>query len=369
MRTLLPLLLGVGCTGEPDVQTTTDGNITTTRTTTTTNSSGLAIVDVEIPDSSTVMMVTASSDAELAVEQVLDPSGAAVLSWSDWYDAYSLTSAIYVEGNDTVLNWPVRIEDGPLSAGTWQVEIAAVAASGNSYSYISDAELDVTIQTRADDTFSEGTVSVELIFADGVGEDSAVVSATEEAVARWRDIWQDYGLSLELTYYDSTIDADLTDLSSSGSVGIAELSASGADVDMMVLIGETIGGDVSVYGISGGIPGPLVESPRAAVVISWLANAGSDGTFSEDDIRLYGETLAHEVGHYMGLFHPVEDGWQYWDALDDTAECDSASSCESSLGDNLMFPYPVCKSWTSCTHQDQLSGGQQGVSHRYVGTD
>jgi hypothetical protein len=73
-------------------------------------------------------------------------------------------------------------------------------------------------------------------------------------------------------------------------------------------------------------------------VVGWLANAGGDGTFSDGDIALYGEVLAHEVGHFVGLCHPVERGYDYWDALDDTPECRSVSSCESILGMNLMFP-------------------------------
>ncbi len=237
---------------------------------------------------------------------------------------------------------------------------------GSGY-YAGYEDLSVVAQTRSDDNLSSGTVNIEIIFAQGVGSDDAVVSATEQAVARWEDIWADAGLAVSISWYDSDLDPALTDLSEGGSDVISDLSAEGTDADVMVLIGETIGSYDDVYGISGGIPGPLTESPRAAVVISWLTNAGSDGSFSDDDIRLYGETLAHEVGHYTGLFHPVEDGWQYWDALSDTSDCGSASACESDLGDNLMFPYPVCD-WEECVHQDNLSAGQQGVMHRYTGT-
>jgi hypothetical protein len=65
------------------------------------------------------------------------------------------------------------------------------------------------------------------------------------------------------------------------------------------------------------------------------------------DTNLMGETIAHEIGHQLGLFHVTEeDGIQ--DVLEDTAECKmdrdadhdnslSAEECERHGGHNLMF--------------------------------
>ena len=78
-----------------------------------------------------------------------------------------------------------------------------------------------------------------------------------------------------------------------------------------------------------------------------------------------GETMAHEVGHYTGLYHPVESNYRAWDALDDTPECTRRRDCEDALGDNLMFPYSICDA-TSCLVTDQLSADQEGVLQRYV---
>lgn len=81
------------------------------------------------------------------------------------------------------------------------------------------------------------------------------------------------------------------------------------------------------------------------------------------------ETIAHEVGHYLGLFHPVEDGFTYWDYLDDTEECTNRTNCEDVLGTNLMFPYPICAVYNACDPQDQLSAKQVGVIQHYVGVE
>ena len=79
-----------------------------------------------------------------------------------------------------------------------------------------------------------------------------------------------------------------------------------------------------------------------------------------------GETMAHEVGHFMGLFHPVEQTFDRWDACDDTPNCASAAECEGVLGNNLMYPAPVCD-FTSCIEQDQLSDVQVEILQRYTG--
>ena len=85
---------------------------------------------------------------------------------------------------------------------------------------------------------------------------------------------------------------------------------------------------------------------------------------------MFGETLAHEIGHYSGLFHPVEcdyDCTLEWDALADTPECMGWRDCEAELGTNLMFPYPVCDFY-GCTPAGDLSAAQVGVWQRYTGT-
>ena len=110
----------------------------------------------------------------------------------------------------------------------------------------------------------------------------------------------------------------------------------------------------------------LAAMPRGIVVVGWWANAGPDGNFSENDIQLYGETLAHEVGHYVGMYHPVEWSYASWDALDDTDACTNMRDCEAALGGNNMFPYPICGPG-GCRRQSDYTSDQGGVMLRYTG--
>lgn len=79
-----------------------------------------------------------------------------------------------------------------------------------------------------------------------------------------------------------------------------------------------------VLGLAGGIPGPLcVGGPRSGVVLS--LQAAPQGL-------LLGRAMAHEIGHYLGLFHSSEEHLSgqsaVHDNLPDTPEQDP---------DNLMF--------------------------------
>jgi hypothetical protein len=108
-------------------------------------------------------------------------------------------------------------------------------------------------------------------------------------------------------------------------------------------------------------------SPRASISVSWARHAGVDGVFDLNEVSFLATTMAHEVGHYAGLFHPVEIGWTYWDPLADTPDCTSESNCVNRLGTNLMFPYNLCDGY-GCELSVDLTRDQADVMHLYPGT-
>jgi hypothetical protein len=350
------------------VDSSTDGDLSTTRTSILTGSStGIAQVPVQVGSDTQSFLVTAKADTYVAVEGIYDPDGEAVLYWEDWTGVRSVTGAFEIGGAETTVQWPIRPEDGKLDAGEWTVEIGAYEEQGGNLYYSPGETLDVTIQQKVDGSFEGGVVRVNIVYADGLSGEAEVVRGVEQGVERWNEVWGAYGLSVEEEYFESSIDSDLAFPGYGMGSDYESVAEEGDNDDLTVIIGETIDGSSDYYGVAGSIPDTLVATKRAVIVISWLANAGNDYAFSDADVQLFGETLAHEVGHYMGLFHPVEDGWQWYDAIDDTAECTSANTCQNQLGDNLMFPYPVCD-FTSCLAQDQLTDAQNGVKQRYTGT-
>lgn len=105
--------------------------------------------------------------------------------------------------------------------------------------------------------------------------------------------------------------------------------------------------EANLKAISGNIPGPLAFPPSVAagIVLSLEAHTGADGELDE---VLLGETIAHEIGHYLGLRHLSEANGETFDSLGDTPECDAsndtdedgvvdADECADFGGDNLMF--------------------------------
>jgi hypothetical protein len=112
--------------------------------------------------------------------------------------------------------------------------------------------------------------------------------------------------------------------------------------------------------MSGGLPGPL-----------GMHGTGSSGiAISTDMMRgnaeMLGRTLAHEIGHYLGLFHTSELDGSVADPLFDTPECWldadadgdglSVADCAEYGADNLMF-------WAKTTGT-QLTPQQREVLQR-----
>ncbi len=335
----------------------------------TSNGRGILEVDFEVQEGERFQVVQ-SGDRNNGVyftEELIDPDGNTVLTWEDWTGSeYSLTSAVYGAEFANTLNWPVREEDGPVAAGVWTLVGDTLDAS---YRQEADQDVEVTIFYRKDLAEDVGTVHSIIAYCEGVREDEEVVLGVEAAVAYWTELYASWGITLTTEYADIAVDPSLPD-TYLGVDEYKELLEQQVDYPLLMVIGEEIAGDAYIYGEAGGIPGPMLATEISAVELSWLAHAGQNGKFSDEEVLLMGETMAHETGHFLGLFHPAEyPNWDYWDALDDTEECTSYSDCEDDLGDNLMFPYPVCTSIVDCLRQDRLSDQQVGILQRYVGVD
>ncbi|MEQ1567669.1 MAG: hypothetical protein ABMA64_18655 [Myxococcota bacterium] len=333
------------------------------KSTQTSNGSGRMKVEVEVPEGAVSFQVTGTSSLFVSFEEVVDPQGRSALDWTDWvYSDESITLSFYPLRNTTALNWPIRGKDGPLTPGTWTVWMAT---TNSSYQYVPDVKVDLTTELKFDPEPNEGHYSVQIVWADGVDDDQKVVNAVEAATERWAEVWAKSGLTLDVHYATSKLDPDLS-FTYSGDPAVEKVADKKADGELQLIVGETVFGEDYIFGVSAGIPGTIEPTEHTFVVLSWLTHAGVDGKFDDDEIRLMGETMAHECGHYTGLFHPVEATYNAWDALADTDKCTRGSTCDDVLGSNVMYPYPLC-TFVSCDPQGQMTEDQGEVMNNYVG--
>ena len=293
---------------------------------------------------------------------LLSPRGAAELVASDrWELDENLTNAVFATPL-TTLQWPIGGLTAPLDPGRWTARLA-----------VSTVDVDVDVALWLGPAPSEGTVALDVVVLGAMASEPALRAAVDAAVSHAATLWEVAGLTLQPTVRAET--ESVGALAVPGEDGDAARylawSESRPERAITVVIAESLDAGLPILGISGGIPGPLAASSRSAVAVAGLAIAGRDRAFDAEETRLFGETIAHELGHYVGLYHPFElpSGSEVtaWDAVADTERCATARACEAALADQLMYPTPVCdvglsSACVAWVPQSVLTEGQAAVA-------
>jgi hypothetical protein len=99
-----------------------------------------------------------------------------------------------------------------------------------------------------------------------------------------------------------------------------------------VVVVRNIGGS-EPSGYSMGLPGPFdADRANAAVLVSTSAYTDADNLL---DVEGMASTIAHEIGHYLGLYHTSESSGTQHDPIPDSPMCDG-SVCSQEFEDNIM---------------------------------
>lgn len=216
----------------------------------------------------------------------------------------------------------------------------------------------LTVQTAASEwcyytipQAKEGTtllLNVYLIGIDGVTAGTAASNSNlEQVIANVASIYRKMGIRVEVANY---IDAEksvsdlystLRDFNDIYNL-VATSTATGTtkedvlSVNVFLINDFNISEAPGILGISTGIPGMagLHGSSGSGLVFS-AASLGSDN-------RQLGQTMAHEIGHYLGLRHTTEHSFLGHDPITDTPECidpNLATLCADSS--NFMFAFAL----------------------------
>ncbi|MCA9495098.1 MAG: hypothetical protein KC621_34455 [Myxococcales bacterium] len=369
MRWAAVLAVLVGCAPEPTTSETgtepevrVDGMLTTTTWSTRSDQDGEVDVPIEVGDATTSLMVSLSTTQERPILlQLIDPSGEVVLDERDWRGDEKLTHAFDVLRKTNALNWPVRRTDEPLWAGTWHAIWASEHQEGGRNP---DDGVDLVVMTKDDPDPAQATITVRLVWADGVELGVGHEAAVQAAVQTWQRDWAAYGLSVDATFHTSDMDPTLP-FTANGDLAVEAIAAEVADPgDIVVFLGDSMVYKPGVFGTGPNTPGTPYPGEYHFVAVALDMFIDPSGAISTDLARLLSETLSHETAHFMGVPHVVESDWARYDALPDTPRCTTEATCESQAGRNLMFPFSQCK--PSCPVRT-LTPDQVGVLQHYVG--
>lgn len=323
---------------------------------------GTAKVTVDVLDGFTALQFVADVPApyQVHVRTVEAPGRVPVFSSAEWNDnPRSKTNAGFVSSVAT-LDWPILLEDPPLVPGRWKFELGVV---DENQAYVAQ-QFGVDVLVKPDPDFTDGQLIVNVIYTEDLQDNADLRTAIGEAEDHWRALYASIGIEVGFLEYAYDVE-DLLPPAFGEEDRYEDVASQTTVRAVNLVLSKRIDGLDQIFGIAGDIPGPLVPTRRSAVQVATLLAAGPDGEFSPEETRLLAETMAHETLHFLGLFHPVESTWAAWDVLGDTDECDDEGGCVSSLGQNLMFPFPVC-SVASCEPQSEVTDAQAAVAHRAV---
>ena len=216
----------------------------------------------------------------------------------------------------------------------------------------------VKLSLRTGATPSAATITVQPYITGTTWSANDIASA----LSVMSNIYNKNGITLSLKDPITISESQYATVSSSftDSITSALVSQGSKDTVNLFFVEDQPSNEIALLGVSAGLPGTMGISSSWNGVINYLSAHATGSTLNN---QLLGETAAHEMGHWLGLFHTTEANGTSFDPLSDTAQCvisrDSDSNgkvypeeCEGYGADNLMF-------WTAWLSSSQAAGKKQ----------
>lgn len=252
------------------------------------------------------------------------------------------------------MSFAVPADDSATSAaapGQWEFAVLAAGANGL---VTSTPRVLAKARTAPGGTVPAGELDLNVIIVDGVGITAA--TACQSGTPLFNGLGYAAGLYasgssgltlVNVTCYDLPGSSAFTDINGQDELSaLFETSASLADARLNLFIVDSFSGDLGfAAGVAGSVPIPmqLNGTRRSGVAVEYRTNATA-----------FGEAVAHELGHSLGLYHTTEfnAATNGFDPISDTPQCPSLGGSYGGSGcpddTNVMFP--------------QITGSMQGFS-------
>lgn len=174
----------------------------------------------------------------------------------------------------------------------------------------------------------------------------------------------------------TSLDRDSVAAGSLGGLFANNASVEKADaLNIFFVKNDTVSG---VLGVSGGIPGlpGKVGTRNSAMVVVFDTHLGTPGaTPTDSELTLMGETIAHEAGHWLGLYHLAESNYNSTqsvynrDPISETPRCTqnpvSLVNCDGTAENNSGARNVMFWSGTAGFDQSRFTGEQGWVLRRH----
>ncbi len=324
---------------------------------TTTSNTGINTVSFPISSGTKAFQLITTMDGQaIKVVKLTSPNQEIIFNADTYYSSY-LTEGKAYQKNINVFNFPTIPNSTELESGTYTITYQIESQK-------SDVSANTILIIKEDSDLSIGVININVIFAGSVANSSEIITAVKKAITDYTiPTLKKSGIKPSMNYISYP---SLTSILPNPQTGDAvyENVSNKLPAGINLFIGSSIK-DFQPYkgqsGLSASVPGAVLPCKKSAIAFSISNAVGDDGEFNGDgyddvddeeketdegdEIRLFSDSISHEIFHYLGLRNSVEfsSNTVVWSDGLNSEKCVEKHRCEQlkNTRENVMYPYPI----------------------------